>query len=125
MLTNADQLTVSKMLELQQRINKEKPMIVAVCEVKPKSANDQRTLQDYEIPGYSLHHVNLDIKAGRGIAVYTHNSTALVARKRNLSKQSGIATSISTLKNQHVYVVMINHPPSIYCLQTKLCMSKI
>ena len=29
---------------------------------------------DYNIPGYTLHSVNLDKKVGRGIAVYT-NST--------------------------------------------------
>ena len=31
-------------------------------------------MMDYEIPGYSLHTVNLSTDIGRGIAVYSHNS---------------------------------------------------
>ena len=35
----------------------------------------ERSLEDYEIPGYSIHSVNLECNdGGRGIAVYTHNS---------------------------------------------------
>ena len=59
------------MAELRLRIQQEKPMIVAVCEVKPKNSRERH---DYGIPGYSLHPVNLDNSAGRGIAVYTHSS---------------------------------------------------
>ena len=33
-------------------------------------------LQDYEIPNYSLHHVNLDTEVGRGLAIYSHSSLA-------------------------------------------------
>ena len=54
-------------------IDREKPMVVAVCEVKPKNSND-RQLLDYAIPGYSIHPVNLDDNTGRGIAVFTHES---------------------------------------------------
>ena len=63
------------MTELQNYIRREKPLIVAVCEVKPKNF-DRRASSDYEIPEYSLHAVNLDpeTNAGRGIVVYTHNS---------------------------------------------------
>ena len=59
--TNADQLTTSKMAELRLRIQQEKPMVVAVCEVKPKNAQRRH---DYDIPGFSLHHVNLDTSLG-------------------------------------------------------------
>ena len=38
MFTNADQLTSSKMSEIKKHIENEKPMIVTVCEMKPKNA---------------------------------------------------------------------------------------
>ena len=71
LFTNADQLTTSKMAELRTRIQQVKPMIVAICEVKPKNSRERH---DYNIPGFTLHPVNLDSSAGRGIAVYTHSS---------------------------------------------------
>ena len=74
LFTNADQLTSSKMAELQIKVNQEKPHIVAVSEVKPKNRGKERTMEDYKISGYSLHPTNLDENAGRGIAVYTHSS---------------------------------------------------
>ena len=73
MFTNADQLTPSKKAELAVSIDQQKPMVIAVCEVKPKNSSD-RQLLDYCIPGYSLHPVNLDDNIGRGIAVFTHES---------------------------------------------------
>ena len=75
MYTNADQLTSGKKIELIKNIDREKPLIVAVCEVKPKNSMD-RSLLDYNIPGFSLHPINLDEnkEKGRGIAVYTHES---------------------------------------------------
>ena len=61
------------MSELQARFAQEKPLIIALCEVKPKNAKE-RSLEDDEIPGYSIHSVNLECNdGGRGIAVYTHN----------------------------------------------------
>ena len=75
MYTNADQLTSSKKTELLKNIEREKPLIVAVCEVKPKMSKD-RSLLDYNIPGFFLHPTNIDddLDNGRGIAVYTHES---------------------------------------------------
>ena len=73
MYTNSNQLTTSKMTELQKKIEHEKPLIVAVCEVKPKNSNDRTTI-DNEIPNYILHPINLDNNTGRGIAVYSHTS---------------------------------------------------
>ena len=72
--TNADQLTESKMCELITKIHQEKPMIVAVSEIKMKQINKERSLEDFQIPDYTLHPVNLTNKTGRGIAVYTHKS---------------------------------------------------
>ena len=69
MFTNADQLTTSKMTELRKKIEREKPVIIVGCEVKPKNSKE-RTVTDYQIPGYSLHPMNLD----SGIAVYSHLS---------------------------------------------------
>ena len=73
MFANADQLSQSKILELKENIVQQKPMIIAVCEVKPKNSKD-RTLEDYKLPGFSLHEVNIQSKNGRGIAVYAHHS---------------------------------------------------
>ena len=73
MYTNADQLTASKKTELRNRIERNKPLIVAVCEVKPKNQRE-RSLKDYEIPNYTIHPVNLENNTGRGIAVYIHKS---------------------------------------------------
>ena len=74
LFTNADNLTQGKMSELQQRIITEKPMIIAISEAKPKNSSKKLTLQDYAIPGYTLHPKNLENEIGRGIAVYTHES---------------------------------------------------
>ena len=74
LFTNADQLTESKMCELITKIHQDKPMIVAVSEVKMKQATKERSLEDFQIPNYTLHPVNLTQRIGRGIAVYTHKS---------------------------------------------------
>lgn len=74
MYTNADQLTSSKKTELIKKIELQKPMVVAVCEVKTKNLKEARSLPDYEIPNFTLHHVNLDNDIGRGVALYTHSS---------------------------------------------------
>ena len=71
--TNADQLTSSKMNELKKLVEIKKPMIIAVCEVKPKTQREQ-SLKDLEIPNFNLHHENLNVTKGRGIAIYTHQS---------------------------------------------------
>ena len=73
MYTNADQLTPSKRTELVKKIETHKPMIIAVCEVKPKTSSEY-SRQDYEIPNYTLHPLNLDTNIGRGIALYSHAS---------------------------------------------------
>ena len=45
MFSNADQLTSPKMCELHTKIQQEHPMIVAICEVKPKNAVKERSEQ--------------------------------------------------------------------------------
>ena len=74
LFTNADQLTKGKMCELKQRIVTEKPLIIAISEIKSKSKLTNLTVEDYKIPGYTLHPINLDSEKGRGIAVYTHEA---------------------------------------------------
>ena len=73
MYTNADQITPSKKAELIKKIELHKPIIVAVCEVKTKNSKEC-SLLDYDIPNFTLHHVNLDNDVGRGIALYSHIS---------------------------------------------------
>ena len=72
--TNADQLTSSKMTELRKLVERKKPLVIAVCEVKAKNRKTERAEKDYEIPNYTLHPINLYNNDGRGIAVYTHQS---------------------------------------------------
>ena len=72
MCTNIDQMTTPKKNEMIKRIESEKPMIVAITEMKPKNT-DARQIE-YHIPNYSLHPINLTNNTGRGIAVYTHSS---------------------------------------------------
>ena len=74
LFTNADQLTESKMIELVTKIESEKPLIVAVSEVKMKNPTKKRVIEDYQIPNYNLHDINLTNDVGRGIAVYIHKS---------------------------------------------------
>ena len=73
LFTNADQLTGPKMSELRNHVIREKPLIMGVCEVKPKNGKHYSE-DDYKINGYNLHPVNLDKDSGRGVAVYTHES---------------------------------------------------
>ena len=73
MYTNADQLTPLKKAELIKKIELHKPMIVAVCEAKTKNSKE-RSLLDYDIPNFTLHHANLENDIGRGIALYSHSS---------------------------------------------------
>ena len=78
MFTNADQFTHSKKDELQQRIITEKPMIIAISEVKSKNAKNgnEMTEIDYNIEGYTINPTNMETSSntGRGIMIYTHNS---------------------------------------------------
>ena len=59
LFTNADQLNRGKMSELHQRIITEKPLVIAVSEmkpkIKPKDNSKQLVAKDYDIPGYTLH----------------------------------------------------------------------
>ena len=71
-------------------------MIIALCDVKPKNAKE-RSLEDYEIPGYSIHSVNLESNdGGRGIAVYTHSSLdkSIVHTKPELAYQEACLLEI-------------------------------
>ena len=54
-------------------VERKKPLIIAICEVKLKNKDD-RTLTDYKIPNFTLYPVNLDNEVERGIAVYVHKS---------------------------------------------------
>ena len=73
LFTNGDHMTASKLSKLQQHSHREKPLIVATCEVKAKNLLNERTYEDYLIPDYEPHPVNL-LNTDLGIAVYTHSS---------------------------------------------------
>ena len=64
----------SKKEELCNLITSDKPMIVAVSEVKPKNAREREAL-DYSIPVFSMYSVNIKpSEPGRGIVVFAHDS---------------------------------------------------
>ena len=71
MYTNADQLTTAKKIELLKKIEIQKPLIIAICDVKSMNSNECNIL-DYEIPNYTLHPLYLYNKNGRGMALYSH-----------------------------------------------------
>ena len=70
---NADQFTTMKKSELLEFVERKKPQIIVICEVKPKIPREPTEL-DYVMPGYSVHPVNLDSNIGRGILIYIHYS---------------------------------------------------
>ena len=72
--TNADQLTPSKKDELERIVDREKPHLIALCEVKPKHGELRRP-QEYNIPEYKLsNHTNIDKDEGRGVVILSHDS---------------------------------------------------
>ena len=71
--TNASQFTTMKKSELLKFVQRKRPHVIAICEVKPKIPRE-RTELDYVIPSYSLHPVNLDSNIRRGIIMYIHSS---------------------------------------------------
>ena len=73
MYTNADQFTTKKVWGLLEFVERQKPHIIAIREVKPKILSEKTEL-DYVIPGFSLNSVNLDSNIGRGITTYIHFS---------------------------------------------------
>jgi hypothetical protein len=71
MYTNADCLS-NKLTSLHEVISVFNPDIIAITEVKPKSTMFPLATTSIELENYQIF-TNID-KAGRGIAVYTHNS---------------------------------------------------
>ena len=49
MFANADQLTSSKKVELMECIEKEKPLVIAICEIKPKNFMKNGVNCDFDI----------------------------------------------------------------------------
>ena len=73
MYTNADQLSTTKKHELIELVSREKPHIIAICEVNPKNGSE-RLIQDYIIEGFTIYSANLDNHKGRGIIILVHSS---------------------------------------------------
>ena len=59
MYANPDQFITMKKSELLEFVERKKPHVIAICEVKSKIPRERVEL-DYVIPGYSLYPVNLD-----------------------------------------------------------------
>ena len=73
--TNADQLNEGKKAELEGIIEETKPLIIAICEIKPKKPTSRKK-EDYNIPCFTTYDTNLFENNGRGIAIYIHNSVS-------------------------------------------------
>ena len=58
MFTNADQITITKKVELENKIVEEKPALITVCEVKTKNGKQQELIE-YGISGFKLYHCHL------------------------------------------------------------------
>ena len=54
MFTNADQLTSLKMAELKKLIHQEKPLLIAVCELKPKNNNKDLQFMPFHVSNLVL-----------------------------------------------------------------------
>ncbi|XP_066914556.1 uncharacterized protein [Clytia hemisphaerica] len=71
---NADQFTSGKLIELQAHVQKKKPHLIAICEVKTK-VGQLKHLHEYEFGEYTLvNQTNVDTNKGRGIIILSHNS---------------------------------------------------
>ena len=70
--TNADVLTQGKKRELGVHITQEKPHIIEVTDVNPKTRCFQQ--QDYQISNYVMFYVNVGAKGRRGVVVFVHTS---------------------------------------------------
>ena len=76
LFTNTDQLNKSKKHELENLVQREKPHLIALCEVKPKYG-DQKQLIEYAINGYKIsNHTNIQSSKGRGMVILSHHSIA-------------------------------------------------
>ena len=74
MYTNVDQITNEKLHELENILNREKPHLVAMCEVKSKVGN-KRQLHEYELTDYRVvSQLNMDNDVGRGVVILSHSS---------------------------------------------------
>ena len=107
---NANQMTAEKKLELSSYVKRERPLIMAVCEVKPKNSAKKLTEEDYKIEDYVLHHVNLsNEEPGRGIAVYAHlsisKSVTQVYLENNFS--GGMPSRNTTERWRYITVCML------------------
>ena len=74
LFTNVDQLTRGKKHELENMVKKEKPHLIALCEVKSKFG-EQKQLIEYTMDGYKVSNdTNIDIGKGRGIVILSQLS---------------------------------------------------
>ena len=73
MYANPDQFITMKKSELLEFVERKKPHVIAICEVKPKIPRERVEL-DYVILGYSLYPVNLDSNIRWGAIAYIHSS---------------------------------------------------
>ena len=74
MFTNAEQTTPSKMVELKKQIETEKTINCLRYAKSNKKNPAESSVIDYDIPGYSIHPINLDNDTGRCIAIYSKDA---------------------------------------------------
>ena len=70
--TNADVLTKDKMTQLNPIIQREKPDIIMITEINPKTRSF--TVHDYPIPDFVPYSTNVAKPGKRGVCLYVHQS---------------------------------------------------
>ena len=65
---------MNKIEELKLEVRNNEPLLLAICEIKPKYFRYELNEAEIQIPNYNLHYNSLERNDERGIAFYIHNT---------------------------------------------------
>ena len=96
---NVDNSLLCKYDLLLAQIQAEEPLIIALCEIKPKNGKipDVKLL---EIPGYTLHLSNIEGQDTRGVCVYVSNKCKSIQLHKNKNYNDAVWVNISGDKSK-------------------------
>ena len=109
MYSNADQLTHSKIGELKTKINSEKPLVVALCEVKQKRKAEYKT-SEFQIDGYEMYNINVESDVGRGIIVYIKSEINSSILQINTTLEEAVVLEIKLKEGTLLFCCMYRSP---------------
>ena len=125
MFSNVDTLTNEKICELKTTIESmsEKPMIIALQEVKPKNFKYDRLLAEYNLEGYEIIHKNLEKSSrGRGMLIYIQQSLKYTSVNIDIDFEEYLCIEIKLSGNDKLLFSSIYRSPSSTQLENqKLC----